>query len=273
MIYLDYQATTPVDDRVADAVDHASRELWGNPSSPHMLGLKSQQAIEKARHSIAKALNCRPGELFFTSGATESNNWAISTAAGPAGNHIITSAIEHKSVLDACTAFQARGGEVTVLPVDAQGFVSPDDVVAAIRPNTTLVSIMLANNEIGSVQPVQDIAAVTRQTGVLFHCDATQGIGYLAPDFSALGANLISFSGHKIYGPKGIGALYIDKDTQGRHGGFSNLLFGGGQESGRRPGTQNLTGIVGFAEAVKISSANYAQERQRRPIPKAWRAD
>jgi len=263
MIYLDYQATTPLDDRVADVVDRASRELWGNPSSPHMLGLKSQQAIEKARRSISKVLNCKPSELFFTSGATESNNWAIATAAGPVSNHVITSVIEHKSVLDACLAFQERGGEVTFLPVDAQGFVSADDVADAIRPNTSLVSIMLANNEIGSIQPIQEIAAVTRKAGVLFHCDATQGIGYLEPDFTTLGPNLISFSGHKIYGPKGIGALYIDKETQGIHGGFQNMLFGGGQESGRRPGTQNITGIVGLAEAMKISRENFALERQR----------
>uniref|UniRef100_UPI0030F3753A cysteine desulfurase family protein n=1 Tax=Arthrobacter sp. Hiyo1 TaxID=1588020 RepID=UPI0030F3753A len=175
--------------------------------------------MEKARRSISRVLNCRPGELFFTSGATESNNWAIATAAGSSSNHIITSVIEHKSVLDACLAFQKRGGEVTFLPVDAQGIVSPNDIADAIRPNTSLVSIMLANNEIGTIQPVTDIAAITREAGVRFHCDATQAIGYLAPDFKSLGPNLISFSGHKIYGPKGIGALYIDKETQTLHGG------------------------------------------------------
>ncbi|MGO4471964.1 cysteine desulfurase family protein [Arthrobacter sp. M-10] len=219
--------------------------------------------MEKARRSISRVLNCRPGELFFTSGATESNNWATATAAGSSSNHIITSVIEHKSVLDACLAFQKRGGEVTFLPVDAQGIVSPNDIADAIRPNTSLVSIMLANNEIGTIQPVTDIAAITREAGVRFHCDATQAIGYLAPDFKSLGPNLISFSGHKIYGPKGIGALYIDKETQTLHGGFENMLFGGGQEGGRRPGTQNITGIVGFAEAIKISNEISASEKQR----------
>lgn len=263
MIYLDYQATTPLDDRVADVVDRAARELWGNPSSPHMLGLKSQGAIEKSRRSMSRVLNCSPGELFFTSGATESNNWAIATAAGSPSNHIITSGIEHKSVLDACLAFEKRGGEVTFLPVDSQGFVSPGDVADAIRPNSSLVSVMLANNEIGTIQPVKDIADITREAGVLFHCDATQAIGYLALDFKTLGPNLISFSGHKIYGPKGIGALYIEKDVQALHGGFENMLFGGGQEGGRRPGTQNITGIVGFAEAMKISNEISALEGQR----------
>ena len=263
MIYLDYQATTPLDDEVADLVDSAGRRFWANPSSPHMAGMRSQEAIESARRKMVRLLGCRPRELYFTSGATEANNWAISMVTASPEHHIVTTAIEHKSMLDACRAFQRGGGDLTVLPVNSKGFVEPGDVKRAIKPTTQLVSVMAANNEIGSVQPITDIASVTGEAGVPLHSDATQAIGYLLEDLTHFPADLISFSSHKLYGPKGIGALYISDKFQTFNNGVPSLLHGGGQEGGKRPGTQNLPAIVGFAKALELSRAVLAAERSR----------
>ncbi|MCI0141763.1 cysteine desulfurase [Arthrobacter bambusae] len=263
MIYLDYQATTPLDDEVADLVDSAGRRFWANPSSPHMAGMRSQEAIEGARRKMVRLLGCRPRELFFTSGATEANNWAISMVKASQEHHIITTAIEHKSMLDACRAFQRGGGDLTVLPVDNKGFVNPTEVKRAIKPTTRLVSVMAANNEIGSVQPITDIASVTGEAGAPLHSDATQAIGYLIEDITQYPADLVSFSSHKLYGPKGIGALYISDKFQTSNKGVPSLLHGGGQEGGKRPGTQNLPAIVGFAKALELSRAALTDERSR----------
>lgn len=263
MIYLDYQATTPLDEQVADLVDSAARRFWANPSSPHMAGMKSQEAIESARRKMTRLLGCRPRELFFTSGATEANNWAISMVTASPEHHIITTAVEHKSMLDACRAFQRRGGDLTVLPVNNKGFVDPADVKKAIKPTTRLVSVMVANNEVGAIQPITDIASITRGAGVPMHCDATQAVGYLLDNLTEFPAELISFSSHKLYGPKGIGALYISDGFQASNNGIPSLLHGGGQESGKRPGTQNLPAIVGFAKALELSREVATSERSR----------
>ncbi|ABM07142.1 aminotransferase, class V protein [Paenarthrobacter aurescens TC1] len=212
---------------------------------------------------MVRLLGCRPRELFFTSGATEANNWVISMVPASPEHHIVTTSIEHKSMLDACRAFQRGGGDLTVLPVDNNGFVSPGDVERAIKPTTRLVSVMAANNEIGSVQPITDIAAVTAGAGVPLHSDATQAIGYLIEDLTEFPADLISFSSHKLYGPKGIGALYISDKFQTSNKGVPSLLHGGGQEGGKRPGTQNLPAIVGFAKALELSRSGLTAERSR----------
>lgn len=263
MIYLDYQATTPLEDEVADLVDNAGRRFWANPSSPHMAGMKSQETIESARRKMARLLGCRPRELFYTSGATEANNWVMSMVTPGTGNHVITTAIEHKSMLDAARAFERAGGDLTVLPVNHEGFVDPKDVATAIKPTTRLVSVMAANNEIGAIQPITEIASVTKEAGVPLHSDATQAMGYLLEDLGQHPADLVSFSSHKIYGPKGIGALYISDTFQSANQVIPSLLHGGGQEGGKRPGTQNLPGIVGFARALEISRASLHTERAR----------
>lgn len=263
MIYLDYQATTPLDDEVADTVNDAGRRFWANPSSPHMAGMKSQEAINSARRKMARLLDCKPRELFFTSGATEANNWVISMVEPSPANHVITTAIEHKSMLDAALAFERSGGDLTVLPVSGDGFVDPKDVEAAIKPTTRLVSVMAANNEIGSIQPIAGIASVTKEAGIPLHSDATQAIGYLLEDLNAFPADLISFSSHKIYGPKGVGALYISDAFQRSNNGVPSLLHGGGQEGGKRPGTENLPAIIGFAKALEISRNTQDSERAR----------
>ncbi|UOD82315.1 cysteine desulfurase family protein [Paenarthrobacter ureafaciens] len=262
MIYLDFQATTPVDDDVANVVDKATRELWANPSSPHMAGMRSQEAIGNARRRMSKLLGCRPHELYFTSGATEANNWAVSMVGAEPKNHIVTTTTEHKSMLDACRAFQRRGGDLTVLPVNSRGFVNPDELRRVIKPATRLVSVMAANNETGALQPIPEIAEVTRDAGVPLHTDATQAVGYVIKDFTQLPADLISFSGHKIYGPKGAGALYISERLQASSK-IPSLLHGGGQEGGRRPGTENLPAILGFARALELSRVTYSSERER----------
>ncbi|MFF2299787.1 cysteine desulfurase family protein [Arthrobacter sp. NPDC058127] len=263
MIYLDYQATTPIDDEVADVVDDAGRRFWANPSSPHMAGMKSQEAINSARRKMARLLACKPRELIFTSGATEANNWVISMVEPSPGNHVVTTAIEHKSVLDAARSFERRGGDLTILPVSGEGFVDPNDVENAIKPTTRLVSVMAANNEIGSLQPIAEIASVLKEAGIPLHSDATQAMGYVLEDLTRFPADLISFSSHKIYGPKGVGALYISDRFQASDNGVPSLLHGGGQEGGKRPGTENLPAIVGFAKALEISRKALASERAR----------
>jgi cysteine desulfurase len=263
MIYLDYQATTPLDDEVADVVNDAGRRFWANPSSPHMAGMKSQEAINSARRKMARLLACKPRELFFTSGATEANNWVISMVEPSPGNHIVTTAIEHKSMLDAARAFERGGGDLTILTVSGEGFVDPKDVENAIKPTTRLVSVMAANNEIGSLQPITEIASVLKEAGIPLHSDATQAMGYVLEDLNRFPADLVSFSSHKIYGPKGVGALYISDRFQASDNGVPSLLHGGGQEGGKRPGTENLPAIVGFAKALEISRKALASERAR----------
>ncbi len=252
IIYMDNHATTPIAPEVLEAMMPYLTTHFGNASSTHRFGTTAKDAVEKARHQIARLLGCSAGEVFFTSGATESDNLAIkgvAYACREKGNHIITSTAEHHAVLDACHALAADGFETTYLPVDRYGQVNPDDVEAAITPQTTLMSFMYANNEVGTINPIPDIAAVAAKHGVLFHSDAVQGIGQLLSDMKRLGADLASLTAHKIYGPKGIGALYIRQDLPRLH----SLFHGGGQESRVRPGTLNVAGIVGLGAACELA--------------------
>ncbi|MDE0400572.1 MAG: cysteine desulfurase family protein [Candidatus Poribacteria bacterium] len=257
IIYMDNHATTPIAPEVLAAMLPYLTMNFGNASSTHPFGVRAKDAVEKARQQVAELLGCSEKEIVFTSGATESDNLAIkgiAYACREKGNHIITSTAEHHAILDTCQALAAEGFETTYLPVDKYGRVSPDDVEAAITSETILMSFMYANNEVGTINPVTDIAAVAAKHGVLFHSDAVQGIGQLPSNMEMLGVNLASLTAHKIYGPKGIGALYIHRNTSQPH----SLFYGGGQEAGVRPGTLNVAGIVGLGAACELSK-NYME--------------
>ena len=243
-IYLDYAATTPIDPKVLRAMTPYLKKEFGNPSSIHNFGQKARTAIDEARQLVANFLGCEAAEIIFTGSATEANNLAILRLVKK-GDHIITSQIDHHAVLEPCRALEKRGVEVTYLPVDKEGLVSVSDVEKAMKPNTVLVSIMYANNEIGTIQPIADIAKVI-PSGIHFHTDAAQAANYLDCNVKKLGVDLLTLSGHKIYGPKGIGALYVRERTQ-----ISPLIYGGGHEHGLRSGTENVAGIVGFGQAIK----------------------
>ncbi len=252
IIYMDNHATTPIAPEVLEAMMPYLTTNFGNASSTHPFGVKAKDAAEKARRQVAELLGCSAEEIIFTSGATESDNLAISGiayACQEKGNHIITSTAEHHAILDTCHALATEGFETTYLPVDKYGMVDPDDVEAAITPKTILMSFMYANNEVGTINPISDIAAVAAKHGVLFHSDAVQGIGQLPSDMELLGVDLASLTAHKIYGPKGVGALYIRRNTPQPH----SLFYGGGQEAGVRPGTLNVAGIVGLGAACELS--------------------
>ncbi len=255
MIYLDHAATTQVDPAVFDAMLPFFSEKFGNPSSVHAFGQTARAAVDSARGSIAKILNCSPREIVFTSGATESNNLSIRghilarQRSGCATNHIITTAIEHHAVLEVVEDLSRDGIEFTVVPVGADGIVQPQDVEAAIRPDTSLISVMYANNEIGAIQPIAQISEIARQRGILFHTDAVQAANYLSLDVNALGIDLLSLSAHKLYAPKGVGLLYVRSGTD-----LSWLQVGGGQEYARRAGTENVPGIVGLAAGLQAAS-------------------
>ena len=252
IIYMDNHATTRIAPEVLAAMMPYLTTNFGNASSTHPFGVTAKDAVDKARHQVAGLLGCSEEEVVFTSGATESDNLAIRGivyACKEKGNHIITSTAEHHAILDTCHALAAEGFETTYLPVDQYGRVSPDDVEAAITPKTILMSFMYANNEVGTINPIVDIAAVAAKHGVLFHSDAVQGIGQLPSDMAALGLDLASLTAHKIYGPKGIGALYVRRNSPQPH----SLFYGGGQEAGIRPGTLNVAGIVGLGAACELS--------------------
>ena len=262
IIYMDNHATTPIAPEVLEAMLPYLTTHFGNASSTHPFGITAKDAVEKARHQVADLLGCSVEEIIFTSGATESDNLAISGiayACREKGNHIITSTAEHHAILDACHALATEGFETTYLPVDKYGRMSPDDVEAAITPKTILMSFMYANNEVGTINPVTDIAAIAAKHGVLFHSDAVQGIGQLPSNMEMLGVDLASLTAHKIYGPKGIGALYIRRNTSQPH----SLFHGGGQEAGVRPGTLNVAGIVGLGAACEFSK-NYMESGKNR---------
>ena len=249
---MDNHATTPIAPEVLEAMMPYLTTHFGNASSTHPFGVTAKDAVEKARHQVAELLGCSAEEIIFTSGATESDNLAISGiayACKEKGNHIITSTAEHHAVLDTCHALAAEGFETTYLPVDKYGMVSPDDVEAAITAKTILMSFMYANNEVGTINPIADIAAVAAKHGVLFHSDAVQGIGQLLSNMGTLGLDFASLTAHKIYGPKGIGALYVRRNSLQPH----SLFYGGGQEAGIRPGTLNVAGIVGLGAACELS--------------------
>ena len=263
MIYLDHQATTPVDPAVLAEMTYVSEHHFANPGSPHRAGIAAFRLIDTARGAIARFLGARKSEIYFTSGATEANNLAIKGVAKQRRRgHLVTTAVEHKSVLDCCAFLGTEGYEVTVLPVDREGRVSARQVAESLRPDTALVSVMLANNEVSTIQPIAEIGAVTRRAGVPFHCDATQGTGYVDLDVDKLGVDLLSLSGHKIYGPKGIGALYVSDALTDRMD-LTPLFHGGGQERGLRAGTLNTAGIAGLGTAVTLVAEHRAEEAQR----------
>jgi cysteine desulfurase len=254
-VYLDHAATTPIDPEVREAVARAMAECWGNPSSLHLFGRKARDLLDEARVTVAHALGCLDAEVFFTSGGTEANNMAIFGAARvapPHQRHLITTAIEHHAVLHACQRLQQDGWEVTYLPVDSTGMVDPDDLRRALREDTWLVSVMHANNEIGTLQPIHEIAAICRERGVWLHCDAVQTFGLLDMNVEELGVDMLSVSAHKLYGPKGVGALYIRGGVK-----IAPLLVGGSQERELRAGTENVPGIAGFAKAVELSRTHH----------------
>ncbi|MFI1105189.1 cysteine desulfurase family protein [Streptomyces melanogenes] len=262
-IYLDHQATTPMDPVVMDVMQAAYTQYFANPASPHAVGVRAFREVERARSAVARFVGGARSEIYFTSGATEANNIAIKGVAGRCpGGHIVTTATEHKSVLDTCEALHAAGCAVTVLPVDAQGRVTAEAVARHLRDDTVLVSVMLANNEIGTIQPIAEIGRVTRQAGVPLHCDATQAVGSLAVDVTELGVDLLTLSGHKIYGPKGIGALYVANRLTDI-APLAPLIHGGGQERGLRAGTLNTAAIIGLGAAITLVEETRDQEARR----------
>ncbi len=251
-IYMDNSATTPVRKEVAEEMIPYLTENFGNPSSIYDLGKTSKNAVENARKKVACAIGAEENEIYFTSGGTESDNWAIKGIAFTnrnKGTHIITSSIEHHAVLHTCEWLERQGFEVTYLPVDKYGMVSPEDLKNAIRDDTILISIMLANNEIGTIQPVEEIGKIARENRIYFHTDAVQAIGHVPINVQKMNIDLLSLSGHKFQGPKGCGALYIRKGTK-----IEALLHGGAQERKRRAGTENVPAIIGLGKAIELAT-------------------
>jgi cysteine desulfurase len=260
-IYLDFNATTPVEPEVLDAMLPYFSGEFANASSIHTPGQRARAAVETAREQVAALIGAKPQEIFFTSGGTESDNHAIFGVAGQAETltkHVITSTIEHEAVLNACQELEKRGVAVTYLSPDGEGRIDPASVRAAIRPETILITVMHANNELGTVQPLEEIGRIAEQTDVLFHTDAVQSTGKIAVDVQRLGIDLLSLSGHKIYGPKGVGALYVQAGTR-----LGQLLYGGHHQRGVRPGTENVAGIVGLGKAAEIARGSLEQDAKR----------
>lgn len=256
-IYLDYNATTPVDPEVANEMIPYIQNFFGNPSSSYAFGRTSKDAINKARKQVANLINAKPEEIVFTSCATESNNLAIHgfvLANKDKGKHIITSAVEHPAVTEVCKYLVTLGYEITYLPVDTFGRVNPMDVENAIRFDTALITIMHANNEVGTIQPISEIAAIAKKNNINFHTDASQSIGKIEADVTKLGVGLLTIAGHKLYAPKGIGTLYIKQGVK-----IENLLHGASQEKGIRPGTENVIHIVGLGKACEIAKRDFVK--------------
>ncbi len=250
-IYLDYNATTPHDPEVIEAMRPFLEHEFGNPSSSHWYGIAPRKAVENARAQVAELLGCKPHEVVFTSGGTESNNYAIigtAMAKRDQGNHIITSQIEHPAVLEVCRFLEGLGFRVTYLPVDEYGLVSVRDVADAVSSDTILITVMHANNEVGTIQPIREISEVAAARGVTFHTDAAQSLGKIPADVRTLGVDLLTVAGHKLYAPKGLGALYVREGLV-----LHALMFGAGQENGKRPGTENVMEIVGLGKACEIA--------------------
>lgn len=251
-VYFDNNATTPVLPEVFEAMRPYLLEEYGNASSIHQHGQQARAAVDNARESVARLLGCRASEVVFTSGGTEADNLAIFGMASE-GDHIITSSIEHHAVLNACNRLQSAGCDVTYLPVDGRGQINPDDVRRALRPSTKLISIMMANNETGVLQPVDEVGRIATEAGLNFHTDAVQAAAKVAISVKEIGCNLLSISGHKIHAPKGIGALYVGKGTL-----LQPMLYGGSHERSRRAGTENVPGIVALGKAAEIALAGLA---------------
>ncbi len=265
MIYLDYNATTPLDKRVAQAMRDVLTRCFGNPSSSHAAGRESRQAIDQARAEVARFLGAFDTEVVFTSGGTEANNHALiggAMARRDKGRHILISSVEHPAVTEVCRHLETRGFTFSTLPVDSRGRVRPEDAAAAMRPDTILVSVMLANNEVGTLQPIAELAAMARERGALMHTDAAQAVGKIPVDFHALGVDMLSVAGHKFYGPKGVGALLLRRGLV-----IGNLMHGAGHEGGRRPGTENILEIVGLGTACRLAGEDLDGEgRQLRAL-------
>ena len=251
-VYLDYNATTPVDPLVAQAIEPYLHQHFGNPSSSHVYGRNAHAAVERARQQVAGLIAAKTDEIVFTGCATEANNLAIRGAARALrdrGRHVITSAVEHPAVEQPCQRLNDDGWEVTVIPVDSYGRVDPDNLSAALRDDTVLVSIMHANNEVGTIQPIEEIAAITRPRGILLHTDAAQSAGKIPVVVDDLGVDLLTLAGHKFYAPKGVGVLYVRQGTA-----LQPVLVGAGHEAGLRPGTENVPAIAGLGEAARIAA-------------------
>ena len=251
-IYLDHAATTPVDPAVVEVMVSSLKDNFGNPSSVYAEGRAAKKSIDAARAQVAKAINADPREIFFTASGSEADNWAIKGIAmknQAKGNHIITTKIEHHAILHTCQYLEKHGFEVTYLPVDKDGLISLEDLRNAIRKETILVSIMFANNEIGTIEPIKEIGEIVKEKGIVFHTDAVQALGNIEIDVKDLNVDLLSVSAHKIYGPKGIGALYIRKGLP-----IDNLIHGGGQERKKRAGTENTPEIIAFGKAAELAS-------------------
>ena len=259
-IYLDHNATTPIDAKVADVMIPFLKENFGNPSSSHWYGVQTKKAVENARKQVAALLGCDSDEIIFTSGGTESNNYAIRGVAESfkeKGNHIITSSVEHPAVINVCNYLEGHGIDITYLSVDTYGMVNVTDVENAIRPDTILITIMHANNEVGTIQPISEIALVAKNHGVLFHTDAAQSVGKISAKVDELGVDMLSIAGHKLYAPKGIGALYLRRELN-----LQSLMLGASHEAGRRAGTENVLEIVGLGKACELAAQNFETNQQ-----------
>ncbi|MDU5720865.1 MAG: cysteine desulfurase NifS [Clostridium butyricum] len=260
-VYMDYSATTYVKPEVLEEMMPYFTEKFGNPSSFYGISRDTKRAIDTAREKVAKGLNCLPDEVYFTGGGSEADNWAIKGIASAhknKGNHIITTKIEHHAVLHTCQYLEKNGFEVTYLDVDSEGFINLDDLKNAITDKTILVSIMFANNEIGTIQPVKEIGEICKEKKVFFHTDAVQAVGNVPIDVKEMNIDMLSLAGHKIYGPKGIGVLYIKKGIK-----IDNLIHGGAQEKNRRAGTENIAGIVGLGKAMELATCNIEEHMEK----------
>lgn len=259
-VYLDYNATTPIDPEVVDEMLPYLRTHFGNPSSSYSLGRKSKDAVIRARGQVADLIHAHPDEIIFTGGGTESNNMAIrgiAFANREKGKHIITSMIEHPAVTEVCRYLETLGWEVTYLPVDRYGKVAPEEVEKAIRPDTVLITIMHANNEVGTIEPLTEIGAIASRNRIIFHTDAAQSVGKIETDVEKSGVGLLSIAGHKLYAPKGVGALYIRKDIR-----IEKLIYGANQEKGLRPGTENVPFIVALGKACEIAKRDLDKNQE-----------
>ncbi len=260
-VYMDYAATTYTKPEVLQEMIPYFTEFYGNPSSIYSISRDTKKGIDLSRDRVAKALNCDRSEVYFTGGGSEADNWAIKGVAFAninKGNHIITTSIEHHAVLHACKYLEKNGFDVTYLPVDEEGFINIEDLKSAITDKTILVSIMFANNEIGTIQPIEEIGKICREKKIIFHTDAVQAVGHVPVDVKKMNIDMLSLAAHKFYGPKGVGALYIRKGIK-----IDNLIHGGAQERSRRAGTENVAGIVGLGKAIEIAVENMEENNKR----------